>query len=198
MLEMPANRRQALQVLDRLLATSLAARSERRADELLEQRRLAVRRAHEDAQIAARDAEPRQFRCRADDLEIGLVIDRSTVAPVGLDDAVLLELAQEPLRNPGLVEQLLRGKHPDRGRHGRRPPGRRGLAPRARAGEIAGGQLLTDHPQGQELVALHAQDRPQALYVGLAVEAVATLRAARRKELLVLEVADLGDRDVVE
>src|SRR5687767_6220747 len=50
MLEVPADRRQALQVLDRLLAASLAARTQRWANELLEQRGLAIGRAHEDAQ----------------------------------------------------------------------------------------------------------------------------------------------------
>ena len=74
---------------------------------------------------------------------------------------------------------------------------RRSAAP---AALLAGarGELLADHPQGQELVALHAQDRPQALDVGLAVEAVAAGRAPRREQLLVLEVADLRDRDVLE
>src|SRR4051794_19413247 len=184
MLEMPADRCQALQVLDRLLATSLAARAERRADELLEERRLAIRGSHEDAQIATGDAEPRQLGCRADDLEVRLVVDRPSVATVGLDDAELLKLAQEPIRHSGLIEQLLRRERRDRGLHGRRPPGCRGLASPARAGEVAGGKLLADHPQGQELVALHAQDCPQALHVGLAVEAVATLRAAGREQLL--------------
>ena len=64
--------------------------------------------------------------------------------------------------------------------------------------EGAGRELLADHPQRQELVALHAQDRLQALDVGLAVEAVAARRAARHQKLLILEVADLRDRDVVE
>jgi hypothetical protein len=63
---------------------------------------------------------------------------------------------------------------------------------------VAGGELLADNAQGQELVALHAQDHPQALDVSLAVEAVATPGAARGQQLLVLQVADLGDRDVVE
>src|SRR5665811_1441448 len=61
----------------------------------------------------------------------------------------------------------------------------------------AGGELLADHPQRQELVAPQAQDRAQPLDVGLAVEAVAALGAARRQQLLVLQVADLRDRDLV-
>ena len=62
-----------------------------------------------------------------------------------------------------------------------RPAGRGGLARRRRAPvKSPRRQLLADHPQGQELVALHSQDRPQALDVGLAVEPVPTRGAARR------------------
>jgi hypothetical protein len=43
----------------------------------------------------------------------------------------------------------------------------------------ARGQLLADYPQRQELVPLHAQDRPQPLDVRLAVEAIAARRPAR-------------------
>src|SRR4051794_19063717 len=114
MLQMPADRRQALQVLDRLLAASLTARAQCRADELLEQRRLAIRRTDEDAQIATSDAESRQLRGSADDLQIGLVIDRPSIAAIGLDDAEFLELAQKRLGHPGLVEQLLRAEHRNR------------------------------------------------------------------------------------
>src|SRR5204863_9030430 len=60
------------------------------------------------------------------------------------------------------------------------------------------GQLLPDHAQRQELVALEPQDRLEALDVVLAEEPVAALRPARREQALVLEVADLRDRDVGE
>src|SRR5919108_91442 len=59
-------------------------------------------------------------------------------------------------------------------------------------------QLLADHPQGQELVALQAQDRAQAGEVLLRVESVTPRCALGLQELLVLEVADLGDRDIGE
>ena len=76
-------------------------------------------------------------------------------------------------------------------------PGRAGAAcaPRRRA---AGCELLPDHPQRQELVALQPQDRLQPLDVLLAEEPVAAARALRRQQPLVLEVADLRDRDVLE
>src|SRR5204862_2641323 len=59
-------------------------------------------------------------------------------------------------------------------------------------------QLLADYLQRQELVALQAQDRAQALDVRLGVEAVAALGAARLEQLLALEVADLRDGDLRE
>src|ERR671922_294351 len=61
-----------------------------------------------------------------------------------------------------------------------------------------GRELLPNHAQRQELVALEAQDRLQPLDVLLAEEPVAALRAARRQQPLVLEVADLRDRDIRE
>ena len=59
-------------------------------------------------------------------------------------------------------------------------------------------ELVLDHAQRQELVALQPQDRLQPLEVGLAEQPVAALRAPRRQQPLVLEVADLRDRDVRE
>src|SRR5581483_4229065 len=82
------------------------------------------------------------------------------------------------------------------------PPRRATVAAGVRRGDIALGapsrELLADHPQRQELVALEAQDRAQSLVVVLGVEPVAALGAPRRQQLLVLQVPDLGDRDVGE
>src|ERR1700752_5188366 len=58
------------------------------------------------------------------------------------------------------------------------------------------GQLLANHAERQELVALQAQDRLQPLDVVLAEEPVAAARALRGQEALILEIADLRDRDV--
>jgi hypothetical protein len=62
----------------------------------------------------------------------------------------------------------------------------------------ARGELLADDPQRQELVALQAQDGAQARDVGLRVQPVAAGGPARRQQLLILQIADLGDRDVRE
>src|SRR4029453_6572321 len=60
-----------------------------------------------------------------------------------------------------------------------------GFAERHRAAPLPVGlgrrrQLLADHAERQELVALEAEHRAQPLDVVLAVQAVAALRAARR------------------
>ena len=78
------------------------------------------------------------------------------------------------------------------------PEAARALAPALLARPGRRGELLADHAQRQELVALEPEDRLEALDVVLAEEAVAAPRAARREQALVLEVADLGDRDVRE
>src|SRR6476469_9277684 len=59
-------------------------------------------------------------------------------------------------------------------------------------------ELLSDHAQGQKLVPLQAENRLQPLDVVLREEPVAALRAPRVEEPLVLEVADLRDRNVGE
>ena len=92
---------------------------------------------------------------------------------------------------PGALAQLVERDRLLRCAERRRPPPLALL--RARSVE-----LVADHAQRQELVALQAQDRLQALEVVLAEQPVAALRAARRQQPLVLEVADLRDRDVRE
>ena len=133
------------------------------------------------------------------DLEVGLVEGHLAALPVGLHDSELLELTDQLGGGAGLLEQLLDRDRPVRGlqRQGAALGRTLGLTV-ARAADLAGGQLLADHLQRQELVALHPQDRSQLLDIGLAVEPVTATRAARREQLLILEIADLGDRDVLE
>src|SRR4029077_9842395 len=59
-------------------------------------------------------------------------------------------------------------------------------------------ELLPDHLQRQELVALQAEDRLEPVELLLPEEPVAAARPSRSHEPLALEVADLGDRDVRE
>src|SRR5689334_14849174 len=123
MLEMPADRREAFEVLDRLLAPRLTARAKGRADDLLEQRRLAV----------------------------GLVEHNPPAAPVRLHYAELLELSDEALRDARLVQDLLQGHGRDGGIDRGRAPRGRGFAAAARPAEIAARELLSDDSQGKEL-----------------------------------------------
>ena len=69
---------------------------------------------------------------------------------------------------------------------------------RRRSFEAGRRELLADHAQRQELVALEPEDRLQPLDVVLAEQPVAAARPLRRQQALVLEVADLRDRDVRE
>src|SRR6266480_1813561 len=80
MLQVAADRGQRLKVLERLLAACLASRPKRRAHELFEQRRLAVRGGAEDAQVPSRYPEPGELGRGPDDLEIGLVEQHLAVA----------------------------------------------------------------------------------------------------------------------
>ena len=183
----------------------------RRGEDLLQQRRLALGGGLEHAQVAPRDAVARQLGDRADDLALRLVVVALGAAQLALDDPVVLELGDQPRLRARLLHHVLRASRARRAagceKVSRRSaaPGPRvaGWAPTAacvdlRLAAAPGGQLLADHPQRQELVALQPQDRAQARDVGGGVEPVAAGRAPRREQLLVLQVADLRDRDVRE
>ena len=154
---------------------------------------------------ASRPAELRNVRrCRASmpylrepsarrgDVRVALAVEPLAGFDARCEEAVLLELARErgvdPRAPAELREVELRLLRPE--------PGRPAPLPLGRAG--ARRELLADHPQRQELVALQEQDRLEPLHVLLAEEPVAAARALRRQQALILEVADLGDRDVRE
>src|SRR5919199_9829 len=75
-LQVRGDRGQVLERLDRLLAPVRVARAQRRRQDLLEQRRLAVGRGAEDAQVAPGHAVARELRDGADDLLLGVVVER--------------------------------------------------------------------------------------------------------------------------
>src|SRR3954447_15935373 len=207
-LQVRRHRGEVLERLDRLLAALGVARAQRRGEDLLQQRRLAVGRGPERAQVAPADAVAGELGHRAHDLALGLVVVLRAGAVLALDAAVVLERGDEPRVGARLLDDVVeRVQRAARRRRDARPAlaprgGGAVAAPAARRGEIGlgapRGQLLADDAQRQELVALQAQDRPQAGDVARAVEPVAARGAPRREELLVLEVADLRDRDVRE
>src|SRR3954451_3238912 len=204
-LQVRRHRGEVLERLDRLLAALGVARAQRRGEDLLQQRRLAVGRRAERAQVAPADAVACQLGHRADDLALGLVVVLGPGADLALDAPVLLELGDQPRLGAGVLDDVLQRVKRPAGRRGARRPA---LAPRAGTvaagrgdlalGDPPGRELLADHAQRQELVSLQAQDRAQALDVAGAVEAIAARRAPRGHQLLVLQVADLRDRDVRE
>src|SRR3954465_9728751 len=114
-----------------------------------------------------------------------------------------LKTAPPPVTAPPGALGVKRGP-PARARHARPPPApplaRLGLGDRHRGLGVQppGRELLADHAQRQGLVARRAQEGPRARDVGRRLQPVAARRAPGLEQLLVLEVADLGDRDVGE
>ena len=138
------------------------------------------------------DAVLRQPAARRRDLGVALTVEVLAALDAWRQQAVLLERPRERSRRSRRARTARRGRAPLSSSAS--PAGRRRLRSAARAG----GELLSDHAQRQELVALQPQDRLEPLDVLLAEEPVAATRALRRQQALILEVADLRDRDVRE
>src|SRR5581483_11297543 len=122
------------------------------------------------------------------DLGVGLRVDPLAAVDAGLEQAEVLELARAARLDPGPRAQRLQVE-PFLGLAERRPAAATLLA-------RTGRELFADHAQRQELVSLHPQDRLEPLDVVLAEEPVPALRPLRRQQPLILEVADLRNRDV--
>ena len=157
----------------------------------LDERGLPVDAGPDRAQVARSDPVPREPRAERDDRR-----RRSPVAGLlGLEDAVVAELAHESRIRAGALAELLERKHRDvqpRSDSGLRSAAAVSLAP---AGHR---QLLPDDAQRQELVPLKPEDRAQSLDVVLGEEPVPAVRPAEHEQTLILEVPDLRDRDVRE
>ncbi len=91
------------------LRRDLAARAQRRAEDLLDQGRLAVGGGAEDAEVAAVDAEAGELGRGADDLEVGLIEVLLTVLLARMDDPELLELADQLRLGAGLLDHARPG-----------------------------------------------------------------------------------------
>src|SRR4051794_2216207 len=201
---------EVLERVYRLLAALGVPRPQRGSEDLLEQGGLAICRGPERTQVAAADAVAGELGDRTDDLALGLVVVLDPRSHLALDHAVLLELLDEARLGAGLLEDVLEREERSAVAHAGPGPRRTaaagaGFARRGAArgldrvvGGRPGGQLLADDPQRQELVALEPQDRAQPGNVGGRVEPVAARGAPGREQLLVLQIADLGDRDVRE
>ena len=140
--------------------------------------------------MARRDPELREPAAGERDLGVELRVTLLATLGARREQPELLELARKPrvdaraLAKPGQVELRL-------------------VLAQACTPALAvtcgrRGKLLADDPERQKLVSLEPQDRLEPLEVVLAEEPVAALRPARSEQPLVLEVADLRDRDVRE
>jgi hypothetical protein len=142
----------------------------------------------ERAQVAGLNAVAGELQARGDDVNVPLRIPALAAVLGGREQPVVLEVSHEGGRRPGPLAQrveveLLLGlaeTHP-----------LTRLASRRR-------ELLTNNAQRQELVALQPEDGLQPVDVVLGEEPVAALRPPRREQALILEVADLRDRNVGE
>src|SRR5256714_4321110 len=182
---------QRLEVFDPGTAALGVPRAERGRDERLEQPRLTVGGRAEGAQVTRSDSEAGERLARLRDVGVGLRVDALPALDPGLEQAVLLEL---PRARRGDARALAEAFEIDAVLvlAERRGAALAPLLPRP------GGELLADHPQREELVALEPEDRLEPLDVVLAEQPVAPLRALRRQQPLILEIADLRDRDVRE
>src|SRR4051812_24173409 len=148
--------RERAQILERRLPSLRRACAQGRGDELLDERGLAVGRVAEDTQVPCADAEAHEPRADERHLGVGLGVAALACDRARRDESVLLELAGELRRDPAALAQLAEVELLLLG----------GERERAAAGAIGGprrGELLADDAQREELVALHPQDRAQAL-----------------------------------
>src|SRR5262249_20340273 len=180
-----------LQLLEPLRAALGAARVQRRRGDLAEERRLARRGRAERTEVARRDAVPEQPRAGRRHVDVAFGVALASPAPVRREQPELLELLRQVARDSGALAEIVELEPLLVDAERRRPP----ALPLLQAGRV---ELVLDHAQRQELLALQAEDRPQALEVVLAEEPVAALRPSWREQAFVLEVADLRDRDVRE
>src|SRR5262245_32667329 len=124
------------------------------------------------------------------DLDVALAVEALAARDARRDEVVLLQSACEVGRD---ARALAQAGQVDLGA---RVAQRR--CPALRGSGAAGVELVPNHPQRQELVPLEPQDRLEPLDVALGEEPIAPSRTTRAEQTLVLEVADLRDRDVGE
>jgi len=172
---------------------SRSSTPESRGDDLSEQCRLAVGVGTELLQVPRCDAEARQVPASDHDLHVPFRIPVLSILDPRFEEPVILELAHKPcIGARPLAERAQVELGLGRAQTGVRPAA---PLPLHRSGGV---ELLADDAERQELVPLESQDRLEAFHVLLGVEAVSPLRPTGGQEPLVLEVADLRNRDVRE
>src|SRR3954469_8278022 len=181
---------QCLQVFHAGTAAVGIACAQRRPDDLFDEPGFPVRGGPEAAQMTRRDPELSEAAAGKGDVGVELRITLLASFGTRREQAELFELAGQPRVDARALAKLGQVEL--------------GLF-LAQAGTPAlavtcgrRGQLLADNPQWQKLVSLQPQNRLEPLQVVLAEEPVTALRSAWSEQPLVLEVADLRDRDVGE
>src|SRR5262245_19903699 len=182
LVELLGQLRQTVEILERPL-TGLWIPGVELRDERLQQIRLVPRCRGELAQMA--DVGAGGDEARADGGRVGVGLGQRR-----LQKAVIGELACLLGRDACACTELVDG---GLGLLPRRPGAAEATVLRDRRGE-----LLAKDTYRQEVVALEAEDRLETVDVVLAEQAVPPARPLRRQQALVLEIADLRDRDVRE
>src|SRR5262245_22490370 len=141
--------------------------------------------------MAGVDAVPIELSADARDVRVRLGIALLGPRADATEQPVLVELLRELGRDARAAAELVEVDLLDRIAKPARPP------PLA-VGGSGSGELVADHAQRQELVALEPQDRLEPFEVMVGEEAVAATRPLRADQAFVLEEADLRDRDVGE
>src|SRR3954447_12621240 len=109
---------EVLERLNRLLPALRVPRPQGGGEDLLQERRLAVGRRPERAQVAPADAVAGELRDGADDLALGLVVVLRPGAVLALDDAVVLELGNEARVGARLLDHVVERVQGARARRG--------------------------------------------------------------------------------
>src|SRR5579884_11777 len=182
--------RESLQVRDGGLPSLGAARAQGGCDHGFEEAALPIGRGAERPQVPGADPEARERLAGRRELRLTLGVESLPVLDPRLEQPEFLEFARTVDVDACALAELLEIEL------------LLSLVDHAAAPTpvLAGArfELLPDDAERQELVALQAEDRLQALHVVLREEPVAALRAPRSQQALILEVADLRDRDIRE
>ncbi len=193
MRELLGDARERLEVVERVLATLRVARPQARRDELLDERRLPPgRRSGTSAGVARRSRSARGERTRPRCLPRVSPYSRS---PPSVRERTRPYSSSWRTRS-GDTEA--RSQSSASSISSSWPSEPDAAPPRSVTRGTGAVELLANHAQRQELVALQLEDRRQPLDVGRREQPVAASRPARRDQALILEVADLRDGDVRE
>src|SRR5919108_1474033 len=106
MLQVRDDSGEALQRLDCLAATLAVSGAKRGRKDLLEKGSLTIGRSAEHPEVSWGNAVTSQLTDGAHDFAVELVVVALAVAELALDEAVVLQLAYQPVLDPGVIGEL--------------------------------------------------------------------------------------------